>query len=111
MGLTTILTTIWVCPPKYAQVQILIFKENWTCGDILGHAADVWGSMSHEFLYSPAATVMILPMTDDLAPRVKARKSGLMPTDGGQTTAVRPVCPKERVGKAVKAAHRSTGHR
>jgi hypothetical protein len=21
MGLTTILTTIWVCPPKYAQVQ------------------------------------------------------------------------------------------
>jgi hypothetical protein len=21
MGLTTILTTIWVCPPKYTQVQ------------------------------------------------------------------------------------------
>jgi hypothetical protein len=21
MGLTTILTTIWVCPPKYAEVQ------------------------------------------------------------------------------------------
>jgi hypothetical protein len=27
MDLATILTTIWVCPPKYAQVRNLYFKE------------------------------------------------------------------------------------
>jgi hypothetical protein len=26
MGLTTILTTIWVCPPKYAHVQNRYFQ-------------------------------------------------------------------------------------
>ena len=29
--------------------KILIFKEIWTCGDIHGHAADVWGSRGREF--------------------------------------------------------------
>ena len=43
------LTTIRVCPPKYVEVQFLIFKENWTSGDVLGHAADVWGSRGREF--------------------------------------------------------------
>ena len=37
-------------------------SRNWTYGDILGHAADVWGSKSREFLSSPAATAMILPL-------------------------------------------------
>jgi hypothetical protein len=72
MGLTTILTTIWVRPSKYAHVQIHIFKENWTSEDLRGHAADVWGSKSHEFLSRPAAAVMILPITADLVSRVKA---------------------------------------
>jgi hypothetical protein len=59
MGLTTILTTIWVCPPKYAQVQNPYFKENWTSADVLGHAADVWGSKSHESnLASPTRPVL-----------------------------------------------------
>ena len=49
MGLTTILTTIWVCPPNPCKCGILIFKENWTPPDILGHAADVWGSRGREF--------------------------------------------------------------
>jgi hypothetical protein len=43
MVLTTILTTIWACPPKY-MCKSLNFKENWTSEDICGHAADVWGS-------------------------------------------------------------------
>ena len=66
MGLTTILTTIWVVHRNTPKCKILIFKENWTSGDLLGHAADVWGSKSHEFLSCPAATTMILPITDDL---------------------------------------------
>jgi hypothetical protein len=48
MGLTTILTTIRVCPPKYVEVQNPYFEENWTSVDGLGHAADVWGSKSPE---------------------------------------------------------------
>jgi hypothetical protein len=43
MGLTTIVTTISVDPPKYLRCEILIFKENWTSMDVLGHAPDVWG--------------------------------------------------------------------
>jgi hypothetical protein len=43
--------------------------------DGLGHAADVWGSKCHEFLLS-AATVMILPMTDDLGNQMLERRFG-----------------------------------
>jgi hypothetical protein len=59
MGLTTILTTIWVCPPKCAKVQIHIFKENRTSVDVLGHAADVWGSNGPESNHVHPVTVMI----------------------------------------------------
>jgi hypothetical protein len=48
MGLTTILTTIWVCPPKYAQVQNPYFKENWTSADVLWTRCRCLGSKSHE---------------------------------------------------------------
>jgi hypothetical protein len=34
--------------------------------DVSGHAADVWESKRHDYLSCPGATVMILPMTDDL---------------------------------------------
>jgi hypothetical protein len=40
--------------------------------DVLGHAADVWRSKSHEFLSCSAATAMILPIADDLVLRIKA---------------------------------------
>src|SRR5829696_6736925 len=57
MGLTTILTTIWGCPPKCTQVQNPYFKENRTSVDVLGHAADVGGSRGREFnLASPTTT-------------------------------------------------------
>jgi hypothetical protein len=52
--------------------RILIFKDNWTSGDVPGHAADVWASKSHEFLFCSAATAMILPITDDLVLRINA---------------------------------------
>jgi hypothetical protein len=32
----------WVCPPKYAQVQIPIFKKNWTSGSFLD-TLPMWG--------------------------------------------------------------------
>jgi hypothetical protein len=60
--------------------RILIFKDNRTSGDVPGHAADVWGSKSHEFLSCPAATAMILPITDDLVPPIKAWVSLLIPS-------------------------------
>jgi hypothetical protein len=62
------------------KCKILILRENWTSGDVLGHAADVWGSKSHEFLSCPAGTAMILPMTDDLVPPIKAWVSLLSPS-------------------------------
>ncbi len=43
MGLTTILTTIWVVHRNTPKCKILISKENWTSEDVGGHAADVWG--------------------------------------------------------------------
>jgi hypothetical protein len=43
LSLAMDLTTIWVCPPKYTPVQTSYFKENWTFGHVVGHAADVWG--------------------------------------------------------------------
>jgi hypothetical protein len=49
MGLTTILTTIWVCPPNLPQCRILIYQGNRTSVDALGRAADVWGSRGREF--------------------------------------------------------------
>jgi hypothetical protein len=44
MGLTAILTTIWVCPPNAPKCKIHILKENRTLVDLLGYADDVWGS-------------------------------------------------------------------
>jgi hypothetical protein len=44
MGLTTILTTIWVVHRNAPKCEIPIFKESLTSVDVLGHAADVWGS-------------------------------------------------------------------
>ena len=44
-----------------------LFEENWTSGDGLGHATDVWKSRA-TILVLFAASVMILPMTDDLVP-------------------------------------------
>jgi hypothetical protein len=44
MGLTTILTTIWVCHRNAPKSKALICKGNRTSTDSLGHAADVWGS-------------------------------------------------------------------
>jgi len=41
MGLTTILTTIWVVHRNTHKRKILISKENWTSEDVGGHAADV----------------------------------------------------------------------
>jgi hypothetical protein len=49
MGLTTILTTIWVVHRNTPKRKIHIFKENWTSVDGLGRAADVWGSRGREF--------------------------------------------------------------
>ena len=49
MGLTTILTTIWVFHRNTPKCKILNFKENWTSEDVYGHAADVWGSRGREF--------------------------------------------------------------
>jgi hypothetical protein len=72
MGLTTVLTTIGSVHRDTSKCRILIFRENRTSVDVLGHAADVWGSKSHEFLSRPAAAVMILPITADLVSRVKA---------------------------------------
>jgi hypothetical protein len=73
MGLTTVLTTIGSVHRDTSKCRILIFRENRTSVDVLGHAADVWGSKSHEFLSRPAAAVMILPITADL---VVARQGG-----------------------------------
>jgi hypothetical protein len=61
------LTTIWVVHRNTSRCKILIFYEDWTSADVCAHAADVWGFKSHEFVLS-AATVMILPITDDLVP-------------------------------------------
>jgi hypothetical protein len=69
MGLTTILTTIWVCPPKSVTVQNPYLQGNRTSVDVLGRAADAWGSRAMSVLSDPAATVMIFPMTDDLVQR------------------------------------------
>jgi hypothetical protein len=70
MGLTTILTRhISVRPPKWPKCRVLIFKENWTSGDVHVHAADVWGSRAMSVLSDPAATGMIFPLTDDLVQR------------------------------------------
>jgi hypothetical protein len=66
------MTTIRVCPLKSPKVRNPICKGNGTSADSLGHAADVWGSKSHEFLSSPAATAMILPIADDLVLRITA---------------------------------------
>jgi hypothetical protein len=49
MGLTTILTTIWVCPPKSVTVQNPYLQGNRTSVDVLGRAADAWGSRGREF--------------------------------------------------------------
>jgi hypothetical protein len=43
MGLTTFLTTIWVVHRNPPMFKILIFKEEWTSGDVVGHGVDVWG--------------------------------------------------------------------
>ena len=43
MGLTIILTTIWVGPLNPLKSKALICKGNRTSTDSLGHAADVWG--------------------------------------------------------------------
>jgi hypothetical protein len=51
----------WVCPPKYAQVQIPIFKKNWTWV-VLGHAADVGWSKSHDYFEAEP----ICPIVDRL---------------------------------------------
>jgi len=42
MRLTTILTTFGFVHRNTPVRKILIFKENWTSADVLGHAADVW---------------------------------------------------------------------
>jgi hypothetical protein len=60
MGLTTILTTIWVCPQNLPQCRIPIYKES----DVHGRArarCRCLGVKSHEFFVLPAATAMILP--------------------------------------------------
>jgi hypothetical protein len=71
MGLTTILTTIWFVHRNTPKRRILIFKENWTSVDVLGHAADVWESSAMSFVLS-AATAMILRSADDLVLPMKA---------------------------------------
>jgi hypothetical protein len=48
MGLTTILTLTFV-HGNAPKSRILISKENWTSGDVRGHAADVWGSRARGF--------------------------------------------------------------
>jgi hypothetical protein len=42
MGLTTILTLTFV-HRNASKSRILISEENWTSGDVRGHAPDVWG--------------------------------------------------------------------
>jgi hypothetical protein len=44
MGLTTILPPVAFGHRNAPKFRILIFKENWTSGDVRGHAANVWGS-------------------------------------------------------------------
>ena len=53
MGLTTILTTVFV-HRNTPKSKILILKENWPSVDGLGHTADVWGARGREFKISPA---------------------------------------------------------
>jgi hypothetical protein len=43
IGLTTILTTIWVVHRNAPKCGVLVFKESWTAEDVRGHAADVSG--------------------------------------------------------------------
>jgi len=59
MGLTTILTTIWVCPPKYAQVRTPYFKENERLKTSLDTLPMSGGKGAMSSCLS-AATVMIL---------------------------------------------------
>ena len=67
--------------------------ENRTSGDVLGHAADVWGQRAMSSC--PAATAMILPIANDLVLRIKAWVSLLIPSRHslGETR-----IPRARVG-------------
>jgi hypothetical protein len=69
MGLTTILTTIGFVHRNTPKCKILIFKENWTPADILGQAADVWGSrVASSNLASPTRVLRVIRLDSGAVP-------------------------------------------
>lgn len=60
-------TVTELCIAASCGLYSLIFKENWTSKDVLGHAADVWGSRGREFKSrQPHSSFEIILLQDHL---------------------------------------------